>query len=148
MSEDGGMPRGETMPLEGGAKLVLAKTGGEGNVERRKRPKKDEQANKEAKEGGSKGEGEQGEAGMEKEAQRLKEVGNAAAMQIVQRSQEAKTRAEATLEEPFRARVLEVELQARLGGRDFFKDLVMDGMQGDKITTSWLAQYTAKHGYE
>ena len=88
------------------------------------------------------------EAGMEQEAQRLKEVGNVAALQIEQRAQEAKARAEATLEEPFRARVKEVELQARLGGREFFKDLVMDCMHGERITTSWLAQCTAKHGFQ
>jgi hypothetical protein len=88
MSEDGGMPRGETMVLEEGVKLVLVKTVGEGNGKGKKRPKKEGKEDKATKEGGSKGGGEECEAGMEQEAQRLKEVGNAAAMQIEQRAQE------------------------------------------------------------
>ena len=84
---------------------------------------------------------------MECETQALAAVGDVAAQQVEQRAAEAKAKAEASLEEPLRGRVAEVELQARMGGRDFFKDLIMDGMLGDKISTSWLAKYTSKHGY-
>ena len=120
---------------------------GGGHEEGIKRLQKEENNNKKAKLGESKGEGGKDEASMEHEAQRLKEVGNAAALQVEQRAQEAKARAEATLEELICARVKEVEVQARLGWREFFEDLVMDGTHGDKIFTSWLAQCTAKYGF-
>ena len=106
------MPQGETLSLEGGAKLVLANESGDGREEGSKRHQKEENANKKAKPGESQGEGGKDEAGTEQAAQRLKKVGNAAALQIEQRAQEAKAKEEATLEEPFRARVTEVELQA------------------------------------
>ena len=84
---------------------------------------------------------------MAADAMQLGAVADAAENNVVQRAQEARKKAEETTEEPMRTRIAEVELQARAAGRDLFKDLVMDGVAGDKISTAWIAKYVARHGF-
>ena len=63
-----------------------------------------------------------------------------------QRAREARQMAEATVEEPMRTRISDVEIQARAAGRELFKDLVLEGVAGDKISSLWIAKYVSKHG--
>ena len=88
----------------------------------------------------------EGEAIMAEEARQLGQMADAAANQVEQRAREARQMAEATVEEPMRARIRDVEIQARAAGRELFKDLVLEGVAGDKISSLWIAKYVSKHG--
>jgi hypothetical protein len=49
--------------------------------------------------------------------------------------------------EPLRTRITGLDLQARAGGRDLFKDMVSEGVDVEKVSTAWIAKYVARHGF-
>ena len=135
------MSADEVEPKEG------ARSGGGGQAGAKKRKGKSGQAGKKTNKVVEEEKVGVGGEVMAEEARKLALVAEGAAQQVEKKAQEERCKAEASLEEPMRSRVAELEMQARAGGREFFKDLVMAGVSGDKISTSWIAQYATKHGY-
>ena len=88
-----------------------------------------------------------GEHALAEEARKAGDAFEAAATQLHARAMEARSKAEATMAEPLRTRITELELQARAGGRDLFKDLVSEGVEVDRVSASWIAAYAARYGF-
>ena len=102
---------------------------------------------KNAKQDSGGGQASGSEATMAADAMQLGAVAGAAENNVVQRAQEARKKAGETTEESMRTRIAEVEFQARAAWRDLFKDLVIDIVVGDNISTAWIAKYVARHGF-
>ena len=88
-----------------------------------------------------------GESAMGDETRRLSIALEGVAQHVDARAQEIRKKAEETLEEPMRTRIAELEMQARISCRDLFRDMAMENMKGDKITSAWVAAYSKKHGF-
>ena len=88
-----------------------------------------------------------GDEALADDARRLGEAVEVVANQLNARAVEARSKAEATMVEPLRTRFMELEMQARVGGRDLFKDMVSDGVDVEKVSTAWIAKCVARHGF-
>ena len=84
---------------------------------------------------------------MGDETRRLSIALEGVAQHVDARAQEIRKKAEETLEEPMRTRIGELEMQARISCRDLFRDMAMENVKGDKITSAWVAAYAKKHGF-
>ena len=102
-----------------------------------------ERSNEEAKprqEGG-------GEETLADDARKAGKTVEAADNLLQARASEARSKAEASMVEPLRSRLTDLDMQARAVGRDLFKDMVSEGMDGEKVSTAWIANYVARHGF-
>ena len=102
-----------------------------------------ERSNEEAKprqEGG-------GEETLADDARKAGKTVEAADNLLHARASEARSKAEASMVEPMRSRLTDLDMQARAVGRDLFKDMVSEGMDGEKVSTAWIANYVARHGF-
>ena len=57
-------------------------------------------------------------------------------------------RAEALQVEPMRPRIAELDMQAKMGGRNLFRDMVTEGVDAEEIASAWIAKYTNRHGFK
>ena len=136
-------------PQEGGGRGAGSEEGhGQENAPKskkkaKKRTQKPEEPKEEAPPGGRGG----ADEGLAEEARKVGEAVDAAANQLQVRANEARRKAEEALAEPLRARMLDLDLQARAGGRDLFKDMVSEGVDSEKVTAIWVAKYVARHGF-
>ena len=119
----------------------------EGAPKSKKKQNKDAQGAERCNEEPQPRQGGGGEDVLAEDARKAGKAVDAADNQLHALASEARSRAEATMVEPLRTRVTELDLQARAGGRDLFKDIVSEGVDVEKVSTAWIAKYVARHGF-
>ena len=87
------------------------------------------------------------DADLGEEARQLATAVEGVSQSVEARAQATRKLAEEALEEPMRSRIRELDMQARISCRDLFRDLAMEKIEGDKITSAWVAAYSKKHGF-